>query len=155
MNYISGTVVLRIHVSVHFTYNHASAFIVYHKDNGEPEKVKEQHGKEKLTEWEHKLKDIWKKVSQIYCFKKNIEVTSHSAIKYPCSSFLTVTQLLPFVSLSKKTLQHDHKRLEKGHMNSHLHSDLQMEGGSPPSQVLLFDDVFENTLKNKMQPNKK
>lgn len=40
-------------------------------------------------------------------------------------------------------------------MNSHLHSDLQMEGGSPPSQVLLCDDVFENTLKNKMQPNKK
>lgn len=40
-------------------------------------------------------------------------------------------------------------------MNSHLHSNLQMEGRSPPSQVLLFDDVFENTFKNKIQPNKK
>lgn len=50
MNYISGTAVLRIHVSVHFTYNHAFAFTIHHKDHGESEKAKEeqQDGKEKL-----------------------------------------------------------------------------------------------------------
>lgn len=50
MNYISGTVVLRIRVSVHFTYNPAFAFTIHHKEHRESEKAKEeqQNGKEKL-----------------------------------------------------------------------------------------------------------
>ena len=70
MNYISGTVVLRIHVSVHFTYKPAFAFTIHHKDHGEPEKAKEeqQNGKEKLQ-------------NQSICLKKQYNVSTNGQRK--------------------------------------------------------------------------